>query len=242
MEMLTKREVKKLQSVTGHVISVEDFDDLEELDSFAGKITNTTKLERRLLRTPYELCGINFYPFTVAKNIWFIEKVEEWGVEGKEQEALLFWLLTLPLTSDALEAYTDEKDAQKACKKLSRRLHCTKDELTVVYNKCLGIRGDEDSSNSDESDSDYGGMISCLIKEYGGTPDYWIYETPLEVIGSMFEAFARRVAAEESKIKTKGAKNGKAVAPKVTKRLKSLGNFNAKLNQIKEKWSALDGE
>ena len=76
---------------------------------------------------------------TIAKSLWFAEKVDEWELEASNQEAFLFWILSLPNNEGAFDEFSLRKDADKAVKRLSRRLHCSADELTDIYNKCLGI-------------------------------------------------------------------------------------------------------
>ena len=61
-------------------------------------------------------------------------------------------------------------------------------------------------------------------------------------MASLFDQFEKRVAAEESATRTKAANNGKAIAPKVTQSLRSIGEFNAMARAIEEKWSAEDGD
>jgi hypothetical protein len=237
MQTLTKNTIKKLLKKTRHVVDVEDFDLIEELEQLALKVSGVSIRERRLLNSPFELCDIKFYPLTVAKSLWFTEKVEEWEIEGAQQEALLFWLLTLPLTEEALDI--TKKQSDKGAKKLSRGLHCSPVEMGEVYQKCVGVKSDGDSSGNVEAD--YGGTIACLVKEYGGTPDQWLYETPVEKMASLFDQYEKRVTAEENASRSKSASGGKAVAPKVNQSMRSLGDFNAKAKEIERKWSAEDG-
>lgn len=237
MHRMTKEAIKKLQTETAHVITVEDFDLIEELDAIASGINGTTKQERRLLSQPYNLCGINFYPITVAKSLWFAEKVKEWELQDTRQGALLFWLLSLPNVDGKLDGYSEQKAVDRAVKKLNRRLHCTNQELSDVYLKCIGSTGESGS----DSDPDYGGMIAVLLREYGGTPDRWLYETPVTMIATLFDAYSRKVDAENRSVKGASAKNSKAIAPPPSKRLKALAKFRKKINEIKEIWSECHG-
>jgi hypothetical protein len=240
MQTLTKNTIKKLLKKTRHAVGVEDFDDIEELEQLALKVIGVSIKERRLLNSPFELCGVKFYPLTVAKSLWFTEKVEEWEIEGAQQEALLFWLLTLPLTEEALDTFSVKKLADKGAKRLSRKLHCSPVEMSAIYQKCVGVKSDGKSSDDDVTD--YGGTIACLVKEYGGTPDQWLYETPVEKMASLFDQYEKRVTAEENANRSKSASNGKAVAPKVNQSMRSLGDFNAKVKEIEQKWSAKNGD
>jgi len=237
MQELTKQAVKKLQSETGHVLAVADFDDIEALDKLADKVAQQTPEERRLLKSPFELCGIKFYPLTLAKSFWYAEKVEEWQVQGVFQDAMLFWLLTLPLTSEAIDQYSTRTEAEKAAGKLSRRLHCTQDEMTAVFKKCVGAK-DENGKAANDDAANYGGLIACLLREYGGTPEQWLYETSVEGIGVMIDQFVTRINAENEASASASSHKGKAVAPRPTARLEALKNFREKCNEIKQKWSA----
>jgi hypothetical protein len=243
MQLMTKKAVQKILTSTNHALDVADFDDVEALDRLAEKISNVTPDERRLLKQPFELCGIKFYPLTVAKSLWYAEKCEEWDVRGLHQDALLFWLLSLPLTEAALDTYSTRKAADKAVRRLSRRLHCTAEEMTDVFQRCAGSSIQTDDTDTEKTDdTDYGGLVACLIREYGGKPEQWLYETPVVMIGVMLDQYIRRINAESEAASSSSAKHGKAIAPAPTARLKALKAFREKVVAIEKKWSVTDGE
>lgn len=237
MHKLTKSKIDTMLSETGHVLATDDLDLIEELDVLASRVCGIAKSEARLLFEPFELCGILFYPLSVAKSLWFSERCEEWEIDGAQQEALLFWLLTIPNETGALDEYCARKVANRAIKKLSRRLHCSSDAMTDVYKKCVGIEMNESS----EGGSEYGGLIECLLREYGGRADEWLYETPLPMIETLMNNYSSRVNAETDANRQKSAKSGVAVAPMASERLRALRNFRIKSNEIKDKWSQVDG-
>lgn len=232
---MTKQAVQKLLTETNHQLTLDDFDLIDELDTLAKGFSGTSKIERRLLNQPFELCGVLFFPLTVAKSLWYAEKVAEWELSSVEQEGLLFWLLSLPNASESLDLYSDPQLANKAVKKLSRRLHCTSTELNTVYGKCVG----NTSSSGDDSDEDvdYGGMVSSLLREYGGNPDQWLYETPIDTISDLFRACSEKALAENEQQRKTASKGGTAVAPPPTKKLEALSHFRKKVNAIKLAWS-----
>ena len=237
---MTKQAVKKLIQETNHILTVDDFDLIDELDKLAQGVSGTSKAERRLLNQPFELCGVLFYPLTVAKSLWYQEKVVEWELSPAQQEGLLFWLLSTPNNDTELDPYSDPKTADKAVRRLSRRLHCTADEMNAVYTKCMGGTVDSKDDGDDEP-ADYGGMVSALIHEYGGSPDQWLYETPIEKVSDLFRVLNERVLAESESTRKSSAKQGKAVAPPPSRKLEALSKFRKKVAKIKEIWST-DGE
>ena len=67
MQQMTKEAIKKLVAETSHALHVDDFDLISELDAIAVGLSGVSKSEQRLLNAPFDLCGIKFYPITVAK-------------------------------------------------------------------------------------------------------------------------------------------------------------------------------
>jgi hypothetical protein len=240
MLQMTIAEVRKLQAETGHVLVVEDFELIEELDAVSAEVALVSPQERRLLRQPLSLCGIDFWPLTVAKTLWFNEKIQDWDINPERQEALMLWLLTLPNTTEALDKYAEKSKVDASSRKLARKLHCSADELASVYLRCMGRKSQSSEQAHEEgSDIDYGGFIAVLLKEYGGTVDKWLYETPVEMLATLFSAHERRVTKENEAINRAKAhsKGHKAVAPVPTKRIAALHKFRDVANKIREAWN-----
>jgi len=237
MQEMTKQTIKRLLIDVNHALTVEDFDDIEELDALADTVAGVSASERRLLNSPFELCGIKFYPLTVAKSLWFAEKVKEWEIGDDYTDAFMFWILTLPLKEEAFEEFELYKSVNKAMKKLARKMHFTHDEINEICTRCIGS-----SSGESSGDAQFGGMIACLIREFGQSPDYWLYQTPIEKIHVLYDQIIARVSAEENANRAKSATKGKAKAQTVTTSVKSLGAFQAKVREIESKWRSNDGD
>lgn len=245
MQELTKQTIKRIQAKTQHVVDVEDFDCIEELDRLADKVAGVTKTERRLLNSPFDLCGIKFYPLTVAKSLWYVEKLDEWEIPELYHDGFFFWLLTLPLTDEALSEFSEFKKANKALKKLSKRMHCTTEEIQTICERCCGsyggTGGEEGEGKGKDVRNEFGGLVASLIREYGQSPEHWLYEAPIEQVGEFYDLFIARIVAEDNANRSTSAKGGKAVAPKATPRLRALKEFRDKAQEIEEEWSAIDG-
>lgn len=240
MQTMTKKAVEKLLAETSHLLTVDDIDLIQELDEIAAGLSGKSKTERRILRQPFELCGLLFYPLTVAKTMWHAEKVAEWELTPVQSDGLLFWLLTIPNNGDLLDEYSDQRKADKAVRRICRKLNCTQDEMQEVYYKCLGYTPSGETGGGEPLD--YGGTIAALIREYGGTPEGWLYETPVEMISDLFRVMNDRIMAEESAHRAAAAKGGKAIAPTPSPKLAALNNFRMKVTAIRELWSKQDGE
>ena len=240
MQELTKNAISNLQRTTGHVLSVADFDDIEALDSLAEKMNGVSSVERRLLNSPFELCGIKFYPLTVAKSLWVKEKAELWDIPDENMDGFTFWILTIPLGAEALEKYETKKSADKAMRKLARRMHFTFEEINTICNRCLGV-SENAQNDGKKSNTAFGGMIACLIREYGQSPEYWLYEASVEMISEMYDQILIKAMAEEDAHRQSATKNGQAKAPSATPKLRAFKAFRDKAQELSEKWSATDG-
>ncbi len=240
MQILTKKTVEKLLKSTSHALSVEDFDDIERLDRMAEKVAKITPEERRLLNQPFNLCGVDFYPITVAKSLWYEEKIKEWSVEGVFQDVFLFWLLTIPLDDESLSKFTKRSQVEKEVSRFSKKLHCTPAEMTDIFKLCIGKSTDKDGEPSDCS-TNWGAVIACIVREYGGSPALWMYETPIEQLAVMMDQYVSRINAETESARKTSAKKGKAVAPVRSPKLVALSEFQKQAKRIEKKWSVLDG-
>jgi len=238
MQELTKNAISNLQRTTGHVLTVADWDDLEALDSLAEKVAGVSTIERRLLNSPFELCGIKFYPLTVAKSLWFSEKCNDWEIASEHQDAFMFWVLTFPLTEAPFDEYSTKRKADRAMTKFARKLHMTHCEINQVCNKCLGLIDSGDGDGSKSSATGFGGMVACLIREYGQSPDYWLNEAPIEKVTEMYDQIVLRVVAEEDAGRSASASNGQAKAPSASPKLLAFKAFRDKAQELSEKWSA----
>ena len=242
MQELTKNAILNLQRTTGHVLAVKDFEDIEALDGLAEKMNGVSSVERRLLNSPFELCGIKFYPLTVAKSLWFTEKCEEWDIPAEHQDAFMFWVLSFPLTEEPFDKYTTHKKADGVMRKFARRMHMTHDEINSICSRCLGVVDSCDEDGSKDSSTAFGGMVACLIREFGQSPDYWLFEASVEKVMEFYTQIIARVTAEEDSNRQASSGKGKATAPRATPKLKAFKAFRDKAKLIEDKWSSDNGE
>jgi len=246
MQLLTKKTIKRILKKTAHVVDVEDFNLIEDLDRLAEKMVGVSPGERRLLSSPFDSHGIKFYPLTVAKSLWYIEKLAEWDIPELYHDGFFFWLLTLPLTSEALDDHSEFKKTNKAMNKLSRRLHCTIEEMREICGKCCGSFDTSDGGGGEgktrEIESNFGGLVAALMREYGQSPDYWLYEATIEKMSEFYDQFVARIVAEGETARSTSAKGGKAVAPAATAKLGAFKAFRDKASEIEQKWSAQNGD
>ena len=238
MLMMTKEAIRKLQKQTSHALIVEDFDVIAELDKCAQDVVRKSSIDRRLLSCPVTVDGVeaSFYPLTVAKSIWYAEKLDEWEIAPIYEEAFMFWLLTLPNKEDELCKWSTKKNVNKAMRKFASKLVCPASALQEVFARCVGVC--DSNGEKDNAEDDYGGMIACLVREYGGKPEEWLYEKHVELIAEMYERLVDRVQAEQDEMR-KSSKSGGA--PVVTRKMRALDKFRQKTSEIRMLWSEQDG-
>jgi hypothetical protein len=105
--------------------------------------------------------------------------------------------------------------------------------MTDVFQKCIGGNNGEGGGDS----VSYGALVAVLLREYGGTPDQWLYETPVEKISALVDQYVHRINAENDASLSSSNGNGKAVAPVPTAKLHALRAYRIKTNELKEKWN-----
>ena len=110
--------------------------------------------------------------------------------------------------------------------------------MMIIVQKCIGKANGANRKDSEKSDANYGALIAIMLREYGGTPDQWLYDTPVEKIGALVEQYVNRVNAEQDASRGACAKKGVAVAPPPSAKLVALKAFKAKMNEIKQKWTS----
>ena len=241
MQKMTEKSIQRILKKTGHQLAVADWADIESLDRLAKKMSGVSETERRLLNSPFELGGLMFYPLTVAKSLWIKEKLELWNVPGELEDAYTFWLLTIPLGEDSLDKFEEKKKANRDMRRKSRKMNFTYEEITSICNRCLGTTKNEETGET-ERETQFGGMIACLVREYGQSPDYWLYECPVDKVVEMYEQVVKKAIMESEAQRANAGKNGTAQAPRVTPKLIAFRDYRNKEREIELKWSANHGE
>ena len=130
----------------------------------------------------------------------------------------------------------------REARSIARRLHCTAEDVASIIEKCTGTAKKSAGSDEDSTGSAYGGLIACLVKEYGSTPDYWLYEATADMVAELMEQFTKRVEGEAKAARSACASKGKAVAPSATPRIRALKEFREKRNEIEQLWSSKNGD
>ena len=152
-------------------------------------------------------------------------------------------MLTLPLNEAAFDDHEDKRKAMKSLRRFIRRSNCKASDLRDIFEKCAGksVGKNADGDGSEKSES-YGGLVACLVREFGQSPDYWLYEASVDKVMEFYDQIMARVMAEEEASRSASAGAGKAVAPKVTPKLRAFKAFRDKAHELREKWGAENGD
>jgi hypothetical protein len=278
LTMATKMDLMSLLEETGHVLAVEDFDDIEKLDAINRRIAEGEDCAESIApRRAVRVGNILLQRPSIGALEWY-ETRAEWFADSAALSDCAFVFASTHKHPRQLWALTDRKQARRAVKRFMRGLSCTLDDLQAGFTKLFGDvesnpgitvapeRAEVEQSvatilnalemsheaayKAIESEHgrlskigsekpDYGPLVAMLCREFGGDPERWLWDIPMQIIDSCRKDFENRVAAQErelSKIDTANAK-----PPQATQRNLLIKEARLIRNTIKARWEATDG-
>ncbi len=226
MHFEAKRRIAELIARTGHVLTVEDFDDLAAIDKLASKLTSAADPDNEsLIARPVYIGTHAVYPLTIAHSLLAEEVM---AAAGDDQGVALLWVTTLPEVTDK---HWDMRGSRKAWRKWARRCRWTQADAEHV----MEMRYGHATEGGESGNPDYGALVAMLCHEYGNTPEYWIYSAPISVVESMVDDFnARQDALSKSASKA----GGKPTAPAATGRFVTMRKLREACDKLGAKWQA----
>jgi len=210
MQMLLKQAL----SAAPVEITTDDFDELSALDELAkGCVApKPSDLTFAVLDHCLEVGGIKFQALTIAGRIW----ARDVGLPATAADPIL-QSLVIPFAMANRNLICDLHDHGKVRRAVRRwaRWKCRKitEEGLLYMLRWFGMISD-DTANQDEATPDqYGALLALLVKEYGSTPKFWLYEAHIEVVKACLNDVALKNYYEYESIRREAAKGGKAIAP-----------------------------
>jgi hypothetical protein len=220
MQQMTKNEVKRLIEKCARKLTLDDVDLIMKLDAAAEKVVNPVPSKLRLFDFPVVVAGYRFHTPTLGKDIYWREVVSG-AVDDELSGAAFFWLLTFEDTP----TFASDDVLREVCRWAK---HCSLTEADIKYLEKLYV------SDNGGSSGDYGDIIALLVREYGQTVEHWL-NAPESEITMLVNDFTKRQEAAAAEMRK--TKNGRAVAPSPSPKIRALAEFSRIKAEIERIWN-----
>jgi len=237
LSLFAKTELQKLIAETNHRLTVEDFDDVDKLNKLCNAITNNDDPVNDIVDMPVCIGGYELKQPSVGVLEWYNGYfLPLFDTNPLIADAGLAYALTLSDTPAQLWEMKDKRECKKRVKRFLRRLSCTHQELQDALIKLLGVS--EESEKDEENKGTAGRLIAMLCREYGHSPDYWLWEAPIGLINTFVADYVARIEAETEAARnaTKDAKHKPAPSES---RVKKFDALRKHLNVVRDKWQKM---
>jgi len=214
----------------------DHFDDLVELDNLAKDCMapKPSDLTAAVLDHAITVGGISFRALTIAGRLW----ARDVALPALEGDPVL-QSLVIPFAMANRNRIPDLHDPSKVRRAIKRwgRWRCrnlTEDHLVYVL-RWFGFLDDMPDDGPPVPDQ-YGALLALLVKEYGSTPKFWLFEAHLEMVKACLNDVALKNYYEYESMRREAAKGGKAVAPDPNSpQVVAYSKFCERLRQFQEK-------
>jgi len=200
---LAKEAITRILTATKHQLSLDDFDDIAQLNEVARRaMTPNEPHAYRLLARPAEVgtTGILLHPSTISRAWWISDHAHRLFPEEVRLLAAVVYALKV---EDPRVLYSlSDSELISEVMEVVKLLDVMPSELLATMEKVLdipGATGEGDGAGAEPS-MIYGPVIAALLREYGGTPDLWLHDTGLETIKTLLEDLRVKVESDNEQV------------------------------------------
>lgn len=242
MNKMAQLSVEKMLAETGHVLTVADFDDLAALHRAAQAVTNPDdEDESSLWAAPHQVGNILLYPLTLGVAVWMSEQASEWfGDKDPLADLAVAWALSLGQLPGELWEVRTARECKRRVRAWARKLTATPQQLGAALEKMLPSA--DPGADDGEKGGGYGPTISLLIREYGKSPEYWMWKTSVKVIHVLLKDYADRINEQiEAENRAARKAGGKAAQGLPLPRKAERVRYAKLIKALQIKWSETNG-
>jgi len=265
MQLMTKQDVKTLLAETSHVLTVEDFDPIAELDRAAEVVVFGPKdKSESVYAFPLLYGGNAFYAPTIGKQMYWQEHVSS-VVDDEWLTCAYLWLL-----SQSEVPQERGKDVLKAIKKWARKCKLTDDDVKRIVSTyehngdsiCVGNveilsmilnkYGKDANKWPELEDMDkqiglyieskqpirsasYGEIISLLVREYGQDCNHWL-NAPEHEIAMLLADWTRRQEDKAAAYRRSKAGTKNPLPPLPSPKFKASKHYRELKQKLRDSW------
>lgn len=192
-------------SKSGPVDLAADWDELRRIEALAEKssLTDRAGLLRLVEEPAVCLLGLTFHRLTIGAEAFCRQAEQHLHSNALRNLLYAFALVHARDPRGSLWPLMSDPSA------LARRLKDWKRDIGLTHEeiaRCLAYIDTDDRVRTAESEKkdlpDYGETVTSLVREFGQTPEYWIWDCPGDEI-EMLVSNAAKAAAEEARASSK---------------------------------------
>jgi len=206
---MTVAAVDELLRQTGHTLTVLDIDDILILNAACEKYLHPgSSSDVRMFAGPVQCGSVTLYPLTYSASAWLDERGFDWCGDSDDPLAdmVLLYALSLSNKAQALWAIEGKVELRRCLKRFRRRLHATPVEVDWAIKQVVQLSY---GSTGDNNERNYGSVIAALLREFGSSPDFWMFEATLPLIDSLTRELIRSQCAENDRMRRHHGRGGK---------------------------------
>ena len=247
-----KSEIASLMEDTGHVLTLEDYSDIVELDKLCMIVNGEWEEHNKIFDFPIDVGGVKLRQPVLGAVEWYEEVCCPAMRDDVEMiDIALAMIMTDPGNKHEYWEISDPREIWKAVKRFKRTLKCTHDELREAIAENMGVKVSDiwitaDGDKPEETDEDRAKreekgkestssiLVCVLTKEYGNSPSYWMWEAPIGIVNTMYSALVCRIEAEREDVRRQCKGNDKP--PPAESVLLKFEAMRDKIKAMREKW------
>jgi len=209
---------------TGYTLTVEDFDDLSELDRIAGAVSEEAAEFDAL---PFYVADLPVYPLTIGKIEW-LQAAEPWFDNEYEWACAIGMCLTEPSGPALVNAAHDAPSAVRAVRQWRKASGWTPAQLMRAIKHRIKA-GDGDGKGGTVA-----GVLRVLCTEFGSCPDFWLWECDVALVEALLRDWSK--AQEKQAQQYRNARDKSPPAP--TYRYVAMRKLREKADALRIKWQS----
>lgn len=237
----TQIEVQKILDETGHALTLDDVADIVAINAIANRITSTTGAFSELYKWP-TLCGnLLLRPLSLGKIAWYKTRACQWFEDDNETlSTVLAFLMSVDNDESFVASLGDPQAAKSAIEEWEIGVSATPAQLSSAVKSMMPDNIEGGAADGCDDTIDDGPLIALLCREYGESPQHWLFVENIFTIRSLVDSYVARIN-NEMRAMGKHSKRATAMAPIRTPSMSASLEFRKKLEELKMKWICSNG-
>jgi hypothetical protein len=199
---LVKKKLEKLkaQNPAAAVEVLRDWDALQRLNDLAYKITepgDRSEVEG-WANVGVKVSNVTLHELSLGAYMWATERAAVWFQKRPFwQDIAIAYAMAYSRRPAHLRRITSRSECKAALKLWLRSCGATYNELMSAIKSICGDAEETEQSDEAKTENDsYGPVVALLCREYGATPEYWIWNANLTQVRGLLLEYDAKIRAE----------------------------------------------